>query len=98
MPKALYSVNDYLDANLHYPIAAREHHIQGRVVVRFVITETGAIDNCVVVKSVSPDIDSEMLRVVRNMPPWSPGLNEGKPVKVYFNLPLSFKLDDDLSK
>jgi len=98
MPKAKYSMNEYLDANLHYPESARKQNVQGKVIVKFVITETGAIGNCVVVKSVSPDIDSEALRVVKNMPPWSPGLSDGKPVNVYFNLPINFKLSNNAPK
>ena len=98
MPKAPYDLNEYLGANLHYPVFARDHHVQGKVIVKFVVRKTGVIDSCVVTKSVSPELDAEALHVVKNMPPWVPGKSNGELVNVYFNLPINFALADNSKK
>jgi TonB family protein len=93
VPKPTFDMFKYLSANLHYPHVARDRGIEGRVVVRFIVNENGTLSNVHVVKHVSPDIDEEAERVVLNMPPWKPGIRDDKPAKIFFNLPLVFKLD-----
>jgi len=87
-------MGEYLSANLHYPDSARYHNIEGRVVIKFVVNEDGSISDAVVIKGIDKYCDEEALRVVRNMPPWKPGYQNGKYVKVYFSLPIVFKLED----
>ena len=94
MPVSPYSLGEYLSKNLHYPEKARKHNVEGRVIVKFVVGEDGSISDCTLVKGISKDCDKEALRVVRAMPPWKPGMNKGIPVKVYYNLPIVFKLTD----
>jgi len=94
MPVFSQDLAKYLGENIHYPDSAIAHNIEGRVVVRFVVNKDGHVSNCKVVKHVSPECDAEALRVVKNMPAWKPGFNKGKAVKVYYNLPIVFKLDD----
>jgi protein TonB len=93
MPVAGYDYNQYLGENIHYPDSAIVHNIEGRVIIKFVVNEDGHISDCEVVKGFNRYCDAEALRVIRSMPPWKPGKIKGKPVKVYFTLPLSFKLD-----
>lgn len=92
MPSAGYSVPEYIGANLNYPKKAQKDGISGRVIVRFVVSEAGNIEDVVVTKGIGGGCDEEAARVVREMPKWSPGTQEGKPVKVYFNLPIVFNL------
>jgi periplasmic protein TonB len=92
MPVPQYDLPQYLAENLSYPDSAQRHNVAGKVMIRFIVNEDGSITNAEIVKKVSWDLDAEALRVVRNMPPWQPGRNNGKPVKVYFHLPVSFKL------
>jgi TonB family protein len=94
MPQPPYDLGKYLSENIQYPDNARENNIEGRVIIRFVVNEDGHISDCAIVKSVSGDCDTEALRVIKNMPPWKPGRQNGKEVKVYYNQPISFKLED----
>lgn len=94
MPQAPYDYQQYLAQNIHYPDSAQAHNIEGRVIIRFIVNEDGKISDCVVWKSVDDDIDAEALRVVKSFPPWRPGKQNGKYVKVYFTLPIVFKLED----
>ena len=94
MPQPPYDLGKYLSENIHYPDSARENNIEGRVIIRFVVNEDGHISDCAIVKSVSGDCDTEALRVIKNMPAWKPGRQNGKEVKVYYNQPISFKLED----
>jgi len=94
MPKPGYSLGDYLSNNLHYPESARLNNVEGRVVVRFVVDKKGRITDAKIVTGIDDSCDAEALRVVKNMPPWMPGRQNGKAVKVYYNLPIRFKLDD----
>jgi TonB family protein len=92
MPKAQYDISRYLSKHIEYPKTSIENNIEGRAIVKFVVDEQGAIKEAEVVKHVSPELDAEALRVVNDMPNWTPGTVDDKNVKVYFNLPIVFKL------
>jgi len=81
--------------NLKYPEAAFKNDIQGTVVVRFVINKDGSIGEASVLRGVDPDLDAEAIRVVKNLPNFIPGKMDGKPVSVWYTLPISFKLKGD---
>ena len=87
--KALFQ---YISKNLRYPKNAAEYNIQGRVIVKFIITETGKIENIRVTKNLHYECDLEAYRVVNSMPDWIPAMIDGKPVKVEYTIPISFKL------
>lgn len=82
----------WLGDNIVYPTAASEEGVQGRVVVEFVVGKDGSISNVKVVRPRHPALDKEALRVVKAMPKWLPGRNNGQPVKVTYTLPVTFKL------
>lgn len=82
----------YLGQHINYPADAQEAGIQGRVLVRFTVDKDGAIRNARVTKGVHPSLDREALRVVNSMPHWIPGKQDGKPVAVFFSLPITFRL------
>lgn len=82
----------FLRDNIEYPERARDNNIQGTVIVKFVVTETGKVAMAEVMRGVHPDLDKEALRVVRSMPSWKPGRQAGKAVKVYYMLPITFRL------
>ena len=84
--------------NIKYPKAAANQGIEGTAVVRFIVDKSGKIIKPEVVKSVSPDCDAEVLRVIAAMPDWIPGIQRGKAVSVYFNLPVKFKLAEDTAE
>lgn len=97
MPTFPGNLDSYMDDHLQYPQAARNMGIQGTVNVTFVISKTGEISNVAILTSVSPSLDSEAVSVVRKMPPWNPGMKDGKPVRVQFNLPVYFQLNNQPS-
>jgi protein TonB len=84
----------YLAKNIKYPEVAIQAGIQGKVTLRFVVGKDGNIENVTVARGVPgcPECDKEAIRVVRSMPNWKPAKNDGKVVKSYFNLPVTFKL------
>ena len=82
----------YIMDNLAYPKIAAEKGIQGRVALKFVIKADGTIENIQVVKSLDPACDEEAVRVIKSMPKWNPGKQNGKAVSVEYSLPIVFKL------
>jgi protein TonB len=93
MPAPSFDMGAYLNKNIVYPEAAREANIEGRVIVKFVVTEDGSISDVQIVRGIDGGCNEEAVRVVKAMPKWKPGKQNGKPVKVYFTLPISFKLE-----
>lgn len=82
----------FIGENLRYPVVAQESGIQGRVTIRFVVTANGTIDEVKVIRGIDPSCDREAERVVKAMPKWTPGRQNGKNVSVYFTLPILFRL------
>ena len=82
----------YLAANIKYPASAVKAKKQGRVIVAFVIQKDGSVTNARIVKSVDPELDAEALRIVKAMPNWTPGTQDGKPVNVRYTIPVVFSL------
>ena len=93
MPAFDGDINAYLNKNIHYPAIALENNIAGRVIVRFVINEDGSISDVDILRGIGGGCDEEAKRVVSSMPPWKPGKQNGRAVKVYFTLPILFKLE-----
>ena len=92
-PGGIPGLMTYLSQNTRYPAEAQETCAQGRVVVSFVVGKDGHISDVTVVRSVEPSLDKEAVRVVRNMPRWTPGKQGGEPVRVRYNVPVSFRLN-----
>lgn len=80
----------YLELNTHYPKDAKDAGIVGRVIVGFFVEPDGSIDGITVLKSAHPSLDGEAVRVISAMPRWTPGMANGKPVKVRTKLPITF--------
>ena len=84
---------NYLRANTRYPAAAQKAGIEGRVIVSFIVESNGSVSNVEIVRGVDSDLDQEALRVVRQMPEWKPGKQDGSTVRVKFHLPIKFMLE-----
>ena len=93
MPSPPYNMMEYLSNNITYPEKARLKGLHGRVAISFTVMDDGSIEDVAVAQPVSPDIDEEALRVISTMPKWRPGRQNGKPVKVMYTQPISFKLE-----
>ena len=83
---------EYLQKNIKYPPVARENGIQGRVYVTFVVDKEGKIRDAKILRGIGGGCDEEALRVVRAMPDWKAGRQNGRSVQVQYNLPVNFTL------
>lgn len=90
-PGGMKALMDYLSANVKYPEAAKQAGISGRVTTQFVVGEDGVIRDVKVLRSVSPELDAEAIRVMNSMPKWEPGKQDGKPVPVRYTVPVNFR-------
>lgn len=93
-PGGEIEMQKFVANSLRYPIAAQENGTQGRVTIRFVVTPTGDISNVEVLRGIDPLCDKEAVRVVKSMPKWIPGKQNGRNVSVYFTLPIVFRLQN----
>ncbi len=91
-PGGIDALNKFLSENIHYPIIAQESGIQGKVIIKFVVSRTGDIMDVQVIRGVDASLNQEAVRVVQSMPRWIPGKQKGKAVSVYFTLPVEFRL------
>lgn len=92
-PGGLAAMLKYIRENIKYPEQAMKKGIQGRVTVSFIIEKDGSISDVRPILSVHPLLNKEAVRVVESMPKWTPGKQNGKPVRVRYNLPVMFKLN-----
>ena len=83
---------DFVAKNVQYPEEAKEKEISGRVLVGFIVEKDGSIAEVEVVKGIGGGCDEEAVRVVKAMPKWKPGKDKGKPVRVSYMMPFTFKL------
>ena len=82
----------FISKSIRYPVIAQENGIQGRVICSFVVNRDGSIVDAQVLRGVDPSLDKEALRVINSMPKWSPGKQRGKPVRVKYTVPITFRL------
>jgi len=82
----------YLSSHIQYPTMAQENNIQGKVVVQFVVEKDGHVGDVKVVRSVDKDLDREAVRVCKSLPKFTPGRQNGQAVRVWYTLPVNFKL------
>ena len=91
-PGGTQAMYKWLSDHINYPAVAAEEGVQGKVIVEFVVSKTGAVENVRVLRGRHPALDKEAVRVVKAMPKWNPGRNNSNPVKVTYTLPVTFKL------
>ncbi|MEM9917237.1 MAG: energy transducer TonB [Bacteroidota bacterium] len=88
---------EFIYKNIKYPPIARENGVEGTVVIRFVVGKDGSVEEPTILRDIGAQCGSEAMRVVKMMnsmgKKWVPGKQRGKPVKVYFNLPVKFRLE-----
>jgi protein TonB len=81
----------FMSTYLEYPMDARNNKVQGTVIVKFVVTEIGKLDSIEVYRGVRPDLNKAAIDLVKQMPNWIPGIENGKPTRVRFSLPITFR-------
>lgn len=94
MPQPPFDVMKYLRENIRYPEEAKKQSIQGRAVLQFVVDRDGSITDINLMRDIGGGCGEEAVRVVKTMPKWKPGRQAGQPVRVYYTLPVSFRLQD----
>jgi TonB family protein len=97
-PGGMSEAMKFLAKNVKYPVAAQQAKIEGRVIVQFVVGKDGSISDVHTVRSVSPELDAEAIRVVSMMPKWNPGKQRGKAVPVSYTMPIMFRLQGPTPK
>jgi TonB family protein len=83
----------FLAGNMRYPAEARSHHIEGTVILRYLINSDGSLSDIQVIRGISGGCSEEAIRVVKSMPNWIPGKHNGEAVNIYYTLPIKFKLE-----
>ncbi len=91
-PGGMKALLRFIGNNTKYPALAREQNIQGKVYVRFVVTNLGKVEQVSVARSVDPLLDKEAIRVVKKLPTWKPGRQRGKAVSVWYTVPINYTL------
>ena len=91
-PGGNVALMSYLNSNTKYPVVAQENGVQGRVIISFVVERDGSISDVKVARSVDPSLDREAQRVVKSMPRWTPGKQNGQTVRVKYTVPVVFRL------
>ena len=84
---------NYINRNIKYPVIAQENGVQGKVILRFVVSKTGMVDRVEVVRPLDPACDKEAIRVVKSLPKFIPGKQNGVNVAVWYTLPVTYKLE-----
>lgn len=91
-PGGQLALRNFIARSIKYPVTAQEKGIQGKVFVNFVVEKDGSVGNLKIARGVSPELDKEALRVVGQLPKWTPGYQKGEPVRVAFTMPINFAL------
>lgn len=93
MPGGMPAMIKFLVKNIRYPVQAKRTGIQGKVFTKFNVDENGIISDLTILKGVSKELDDEAIRIIKLMPPWTPGKTRGVPTKSPFVLPIYFRLE-----
>ena len=88
------ALTQYINRNVKYPADAFQKGIQGKLIVRFTVNESGKIGNVEIIRALCPSIDAEGIRVIKSLPDFTPGEQNGKKVAVWYTMPIIFRLDD----
>ena len=91
-PGGMEAMIQFISSNIKYPAAAKKQKVDGRVLVKFVVEKDGSITEVKVIKPAFPSLDAEAIRVVKAMPKWKPGYQNGQAVRVQFAMPINFSL------
>jgi len=96
-PGGLMAFGRFLSSNIKYPKADFDNGTQGRVIVTFIVEKDGSLSTMKITRGISESLDNESLRVLKLSPNWKPGIQNGRPVRVQYSVPVSFTLNDDKS-
>ena len=92
-PGGSQSMLEFIQKNLIYPDIAKENNIEGKIFMKFVVRSTGEIDNIQIARGIHKILDTAAIELVKKMPRWNPGVQNGKTVSVYMIIPIIYRLD-----
>lgn len=92
-PGGMQKLAEYLKTNLKYPAVARDNQVQGKVFVNFIVEKDGSLTDVKIVRGIGSGCDEEAQRLIKSSPKWRPGIQNGRAVRVYYTMPISFSLD-----
>lgn len=92
-PGGNLELRKHIAMNMEYPQQALSNGITGTIYVRFIVSKTGNVENIEIVRGIDPLLNNEAIRVIKTLKQFKPGMQGGKPVNVWFTIPISFKLD-----
>ena len=92
-PGGKEALKSYVASSINYPAEVEKAGIQGRVHAAFIVEKDGSVTGARIIRTVDPLLDAEAIRIIRNMPKWTPGMQDGKPVRVKYLVPVNFQLD-----
>ncbi|MEZ5013275.1 MAG: energy transducer TonB [Chitinophagales bacterium] len=93
-PGGVKKLYEYIANHIEYPRMARDNGVEGTVYLKFIVDETGAVSDVQLLRGIGAGCDEEAMRVIRGMPKWTPGKQNGKPAAVWYKLPVKFTLSD----
>lgn len=93
-PGGLNGLMEFLNTNIVYPTVAAEKNIEGKVLIQFVVEKDGSVGEIKILRSIDPNLDYEAIRLCKMMPKFIPGMLDGKPVRVWYTLPINFMLTE----
>ncbi len=93
-PKGQEGLDDFIQTHLRYPVIAIKKHVEGNVYIDFIVTKEGTIQNVAPTRGIGFWADEEAVRLVRSMPKWKPGKQNGRPVNVKYSIVIPFRLSD----
>ena len=91
-PGGIMAMNEYIYANQQYPANALKEKIQGRVMAQFIVNTDGSLTDIKIIGSLHPSLDAEAMRLIKNMPRWSPAIYKGQVTQLEYAVPITFKL------
>jgi periplasmic protein TonB len=94
-PGGMAKFYEYLGKNIHYPAVAKENNVQGKVFVTFVVEKDGSLTDIKVLRGIGSGCDEEAVRVLKASRKWTPGIQNGRQVRVQYNVPISFTLQSE---
>lgn len=92
-PGGKEALKSYVASSINYPAEVEKAGIQGRVHAAFIVEKDGSVTGARIIRTVDPLLDAEAMRIIRNMPKWTPGMQDGKPVRVKYLVPVNFRLE-----
>ncbi|GEM_PF-4578991 len=89
------NLKEYIQRQVVYPPDALEKQIEGRVIIQFIVEKEGSVSNPTILRSIYPSLDSAAIEIIQDLPKFTPGIHNGDSVRVYYTVPVTFRMKPD---